>query len=344
VPPVPSGHGPQNSMRIAEINDVASVATELARGLRARGHEADLIQPRLIGGGLPVLVKPVVSPLRALDWAGIVRRVRRDRYDLLHIHYAYLGVLGIAARRPYILHAHGADVWGLTPFTRWPTKQALERAAHVFYSTPDLEPHAKRYRPDAEFLPNPIDWRVFEPLAPAADSTAVYIACALDDLKGAPRILDACRILQARRPEIRITAVSGGERTAEFASLPNITFIPRQQRVDLPRVIARHGVVIGQVNLGAVGMAELEAMSCARPVVSHFVFNAAYPEPAPFAPASSPEEIAASVIRFADDPATRAAIGEAGRAWVRRYHDLDVIAGRVEEVALAALERRKAKR
>jgi glycosyltransferase involved in cell wall biosynthesis len=331
-------------MRIAEINDVASVASELARGLRARGHVADLIQPRLIGGSLPVMVKPAVAPLRALDWADIVRRVRRDRYDLLHIHYAYLGVLGIAARRPYILHAHGADVWGLTPFTRWPTKQALERAAHVFYSTPDLEPHTKRYRPDAEFLPNPIDWRTFSPLAPAAESNTVYIACALDDLKGAPRILRACRILQGERPDIRITAISGGERTAEFAALSNVSFIPRQKRRDLPAVIARHGVVIGQVNLGAVGMAELEAMSCARPVVSHFVFDHAYPEPAPFASASIPEEIAASVLRFVDDPAARAATGEAGRAWVRRHHDLDTIAGRVEEVALAAIPNRKTKR
>ncbi len=331
-------------MRIAEINDVASVACELARGLRTRGHTVDLIQPRLIGGGLPALVKPVVAPVRAFDWADIIRRVRRHRYDLLHIHYAYLGVLGIAARRPYILHAHGADVWGLTPFTRWPTKQALECAAHVFYSTPDLEPHTKRYRPDAEFLPNPIDWHTFQPLTPAAGSNRVYIACALDDLKGAPRILDACRILLGRRPDIRITAISGGEHTAGFAALPNIAFIPHQRRADLPAVISRHGIVIGQVNLGAVGMAELEAMSGGRPVVSHFTFNAAYPEPAPFAPASTPEEIAASVIRFADDPAARASAGEAGRAWIRRYHDLDTIAGRVEEVAIATLERRGTKR
>jgi hypothetical protein len=38
-------------MRIAEINDIASVASGLADGLSARGHEVTVMRPRLIGGG-----------------------------------------------------------------------------------------------------------------------------------------------------------------------------------------------------------------------------------------------------------------------------------------------------
>ncbi len=326
-------------MRIAEINDVASVASEIGRGLRRRGHEVTLIRPRLVGARLPARIKPLVAPLRAWDWLRIVRRVRAGRFDVLHIHYAYLGVIGLLGRKPYVLHCHGGDVWGLTPATRWPTARALRGAAHVFYSTPDLAPHTLRYRPDAEFLPNPIDWQTFAAATPAAESDAVYIACALDDLKGALVILDACRRLAAARPAIRITAIANGRYIEDFRVLPNVTLLPFQRRADLPSLIGRHGVVIGQVNLGAAGMAELEAMACARPVISLFTFASAYPEPPPFVPARSGAEIASAVVRLVEDAGERQRIGDAGRAWVRRYHDLDAISGRVEAVVLAVVGR-----
>jgi glycosyltransferase involved in cell wall biosynthesis len=328
-------------MRIAEINDVASVASELTRGLRARGHDVTLLQPSLVGGGLPPGIKAVVAPIRALDWARVLWRLKRGRFDLLHIHYAYLGMLGVLAKAPYILHCHGADVWALTPFTRGVTGRALRQAGHVYYSTPDLAPHVLPLRPDAEFLPNPIDTHTFRPLQPARDSKRVYVCCALDDLKGAQHILAACRDLAETRPDIQVTAVAGGQHTAAFEALPNVTLIPRQQRANLPEVIGRHGVVVGQVSLGAAGMAELEAMACARPVVCLFTFDAAYPEPPPFVRAQEGDEIAAAVIRMVDDPELRQRTGEQGRAWIERYHDLDAVAERVERAALDVLAARK---
>ncbi len=87
-------------MRIAEVNDIASVATEIAAGLRALGHEVDFFAPRLFGARLPTFVKPVTAPARALDWLDLIRRVRAGPYDLAHIHYAYLGNLGRQGRFP----------------------------------------------------------------------------------------------------------------------------------------------------------------------------------------------------------------------------------------------------
>ena len=324
-------------MRIAQVNDVASIARELTVGLRGCGHDVTLLQPRLYGGGLPDALKPLVAPVRAFEWARLLRRIRAGNFDLLHIHYAYLGLIGVLAARPYLLHCHGADVWGLTPFTRPLASRALRRAAHVFYSTPDLAPHARKYRPDAEFLPSPIDWRTFDAPSPASAQRGVYVCCALDDLKGGAVILDACRQLAAGRPDIPITAIAGGRYTPEFAALPSVALLPYQRRGDLPAVIARHAVVIGQMNLGAAGMAEMEAMSCARPVVHKFDFGASYSEPPPFVRATTGEEIAEAVIRLIDAPAARDELGARGREWIQRHHGLEVIAGRVEQVAIETL-------
>jgi glycosyltransferase involved in cell wall biosynthesis len=325
-------------MRIAEINDIASVASELALGLGRRGHDVTVIRPRLAGGGLPWAVKPLVGPVRALEWTQIIRQVREGNFDAVHIHYAYLGLLGVLGRFPYVLHCHGSDVREMTPFTRPMTIRALRHAAHVYYATPDLGAHVLPHRPDAEFLPNPVDAETFRPLSPARESRDVFVACALTDIKGAPRILDACHRLAAERPDIRITAIAGGEHTSAFARLPNVTLIPHQPRSELPAVIARHGVVIGQVLLGAVGMAELEALACARPVVCWFTYGAAYPEPPPFARAVDGHDIARAVVRLVDDADLRQARGEAGRAWVQRHHNLDTIAATVEAKLRQACE------
>lgn len=325
-------------MRIAEINDIASVASEITRGLRARGHEVDFLQPWLVGASLNPLVKPIVGPLRAADWAGLVRRLRHGNYDLAHIHYAYIGNVGFLGRFPYILHCHGSDVRDTNSFTRPFIRNAIRNARHVFYSTPDLEPYVRRYREDCEFLPNPIDTGHFRPEVPPSERSSVFICCALTDIKGAPRIYNACARLAATRPDIRITAIAGGPYTRQFEALPNVTLLPYQERRNLPGIINEHGVVLGWVKLGIAGMAELEAMACGRPVIAWFNQHHVYPEEPPFVRAVDGYDIALAIARLVDNPAERDRLGAAGREWVERYHGLDIAVDRVEAVARAIAE------
>lgn len=320
-------------MRIAEINDIASVASDLARGLRARGHEVTVIRPRLFGGRLPWMVKPVVAPVRGVEWAQIIHKIHDGNFDIVHIHYAYLGMLGVLGKFPYILHCHGSDVREITPFTRPMIQRALRGAEKVYYATPDLAAYVLARRPDAEFLPNPVDGELFRPIEPATARDSVFVCCSLSDIKGAPRILEACRRLARLRPDIRITAIAGEEYTEDFAVLPNVTLIPRQPRNHLPEIISQHGVVMGQVLLGVVGMAELEAMACARPVVSWFCHRGAYEAFPPFVRAVDGFDIATAVIRLVDDADERTRIGEASRAWVTRYHNVGAVSERVERAA-----------
>ncbi|MFN0145526.1 MAG: glycosyltransferase family 4 protein [Dehalococcoidia bacterium] len=328
------------TMRIAEINDIASVASELAGGLRARGHEVTVIRPRLVGGKLPWMVKPVVGPIRAVEWAQIIREVHAGHFDVVHIHYAYLGMLGVLGKFPYILHCHGSDVREITPFTRPMIERALERASRVFYATPDLAEYVLERRPDAEFLPNPVDSGQFAPRSPASEKDGVYICCGLTDIKGASRLLDACRRLAHERPDIRFTALAGGEYTEAFGALPNVTLIPHQPRERLPQVISRHGLVVGQMLIGAVGMAELESVACARPLITWFRHSRAYAEPPPFVRAVDGADIAMAIARLVDDPAERQRLGDAGRDWVQRFHSLEEASERVEQAACQMLAAR----
>lgn len=322
-------------MRIAEINDIASVASEIAAGLRERGHEVTLLQPRLVGANLHPLVKPIIGPARAIDWLDLIHTMRRDKFDLAHIHYAYLGNVGRLGGFPYILHCHGTDMRGSTVFTRPLIRNALRGARHVFFSTPDLAHYVRPIRPDAEFLPNPIDSDTFRPECLPSQHKSVYICCALTEIKGAPRLLSACRRLAEERPDIRFTAHAGGPYTADFAALPNVTILRRQPRWKLPGIINQHGAVLGWVRLGIAGMAELEAMACGRPVITWFNQMHAYSEEPPFVTAVDGIDIANAVTNLVDNPEMRDLIGAKSRDWVRRFHSLEAATSRVEEVALA---------
>ena len=324
-------------MHIAEINDIASVASDLGRALRARGHRVTVIRPRLVGGSLPWTIKPVVGPLRAIEWADIIQRLRRDKPDILHIHYAYLGMLGVLGRFPYILHCHGSDVREMTPFTKPLVERALAGALRVYYATPDLEPYVKARRPDATFLPNPVNAEAFAPVRASSEAKGVYICCSLTDIKGGRRLYRACEILAKSRPDIRITALGRGDYASAFAKLPNVRLIPFQLRSALPALINEHAVIVGQMFLGALGMAELEAMACARPLVAWYRNTDAYPAPPPLWRAVDGVDIANAITRLNDDPASRDQLGADARTWVQKQHGMDAAAERVEAAGIAAL-------
>lgn len=322
-------------MRFVQVNDIASVASELAVALRRRGHEVDLLYPRLYGAGLSPLWKLAVIPARFADWLRLAWRLRRGDYDAVHIHYAYLGIVGLLARVPYVLHCHGDDVRDVSRRIWAPViRLAIQRARHVYYSTPDLAEPLHAIRPDAEFLPNPIDIERFHPAPLPGDAEDVFVACALAENKGVGNILAACEQLEAERPAARITAVAGGSGTERANGLANVLLLMHQPREKLPALMAPHRIIIGQVHQGAVGMVELEAMACGRPVIAYFTYDAAYDEPPPFVNAHSGPEIAAAVERLLDDAAERERLSVEGRGWVERNHNAAHIAERIEQLAL----------
>ena len=322
-------------MRFVQVNDIASVASELATALRKRGHEVDLLYPTLHGSNLRPLGKILVSPLRFFDWLKLARRVRAGHYDAVHIHYAYLGIVGLIARVPYVLHCHGDDVRDVERRIWAPLiRMSIRRARHVYYSTPDLREPLLKIRQDVEFLPNPIDMDQFRPLPLPEDAEDILIACALSENKGVGHIIAACELLAVRRPHTRIDAFSGGTATARANELANLLLLLHQPRQKLAALMTRHRVIIGQVYEGAVGMVELEALACGRPVISRFTYGDVYDEPPPFVSASNATEIADAAVRLLEDPAEATRIGTASRRWVELNHNADIIAGRIETLAI----------
>ncbi len=343
---------PGPRLRVAQVNDIAAVGSTLARAMNRLGVEARLIEPWRPAPRLRYPWKAAALPLRAAGIGGAGLAVRRGGFDVIHVHFARLGMIGELGGRPYTLHVHGTDIRGVVPGSLWGRETApfLRRARLVYYATPDLREWVEPFRRDAIFLPNPIETDVFVAAAAkdaagsAAESAArssgapralaqrdLLVGVRLSAIKGLPAILDTLRHLARSRPATTITIVAQGEGVASAvaAAGPAAIVVPRTSREELPALLRSHRLALGQLLVGAIGNYELECLASGVPVVTRFDYEGIYPSPPPIVAAAGGEEAAARIARLLDDDAAMAELAGRGPAWVEANHSAVTIAGRV---------------
>ncbi|MGH7765537.1 MAG: glycosyltransferase, partial [Candidatus Dormibacteraceae bacterium] len=126
--------------RIALVHDIAGVAATQARILRAAGHEVDQIELPDFGADWGWLAKATTFPMRLAMYVPTIRRLQRERYDAIHIHWVSRGIVGLLAGKPFLIQAHGSDlhVHVQTPGLYTLNRRVLEAASRIFYVTPNL--------------------------------------------------------------------------------------------------------------------------------------------------------------------------------------------------------------
>lgn len=146
-------------MKVLHIFNWAGVPSLLIKGLRQKGHEADLIVRQESRYNFPY--EKVVN-LSARDFFFHILKLSQ-KYDLLHIHgLNYLKQFNIdvfalkTIRVKFVLHLHGTRL--RLNHDRLIVKLALKLSDALLVSTPDL----LSYCTSAIWLPNPVD-PIFKP-------------------------------------------------------------------------------------------------------------------------------------------------------------------------------------
>ena len=332
-------------MKIVHVHDVAFVGSTLVSGLREIGMDAELYSfanynnPRL-----PKIFQSFITAvLRFTEIFRLGKHLRKGKYNIVHIHFGTFAYLALLNRVPFFLHIHGTDIRRFvnSPILGAIIQLGLKKAKAVFYTTPDLKPLIDKYRPDAIFFPNPVDTNKFLPNSEYKnqDDLVVFNINKLDRYKGLDKVLPALDQILTNNPDVRILMFDFGNAKQDAQN-----FISKYQND--PRLITMHpvshekmleliqgsSVIVGQMATGSLGCSELEAMSCAKPVVCNFVYEFEYPSIPPIFNATTAEEIIDHINYILSNPDKAQITGKEARKWVVNNFDKHIIAQKLVQI------------
>ncbi|HEX5403000.1 MAG TPA: hypothetical protein VFX16_11940 [Pseudonocardiaceae bacterium] len=320
---------------VLHVNDAAFTAERMITEARRRGYTWDFL--------------PKAAP--AQDWRGLTGHARKAvigaawvarlkllarRHDIVHVHSASTLAHSRLGAPRYVVHCHGTDVHtALYDSARSGSIIAgLRDAEAVCYATPDLAEHVLPHRPDATYVPIPIDVSDVSIDIPANNRPTVFFASRWSRDKGVAVELEVARGLAALGDKVDIVGIDWGPSAAEAAAI-GVRLVPRCDHADFVRLLAGADVVIGQAT-GNLGVSDLETLAVGSPLL--------IPVPIPLYADTAPPVLGGSV---ADTVAAAEALvagsrphdADGVRSWVRDRHGVpaavDIVA-KVHRDVLAA--------
>jgi glycosyltransferase involved in cell wall biosynthesis len=326
----------------------------LVRELAAGGHrQAVAADPRgALARAAGELGVPIL-PLRVANHfdlrAGLaLRRLARDR-DVVHFHTARAHALaplcrGIGARLVVTRRMDYVPAGG--PYVRFLYNRAVDAIIAISTGVRDallrvgVRPERIHVVPsgiDADALAAPAsaraalrrEWRI------GGDDVAVVVLGALERRKGHAVLLDAAARLAPAGLRLRyVFCGEGSEGDAIARAAAPLDGMVRLAgfRRDVAACLAAADIVALPSHHEGLGVAALEAMAAARPVVASRVGGLAeaviHETTGLLVPPRDPAALATALARLAGDPALRARLGAAGREHVRaRYTTARMAAG-----------------
>ncbi|PYP74132.1 MAG: hypothetical protein DMD41_03275 [Gemmatimonadetes bacterium] len=304
----------ERRVRILHVNDVGSVGDLLVRASCGRDV---LYQPAVRHGFLRGRLS-----LPAFVWGRVA--------DVSHLRYGLFAHLVELAGAEYSLHLHGGDLLldlQRAGLRRLLTRRAIAGATRVAVATPDLLEPARRYRPDAVYIPNPMDLPAVSPRAPVRQQPHLVMLSKMDYLKGWEQQVRLMEALRRTLPDMTFGFFGHGQLPAELrarftARLVELggTLTPPLPRADFHSRLAAADFAVGQLEVGSLGMSELEALALGVPTVADARAHVA----AGYAPVVVPPAPADAAVALRElweaGPAARARWGEDARAYLRRVH------------------------
>jgi glycosyltransferase involved in cell wall biosynthesis len=262
-------------------------------------------------------------------------KILRAKGDIYHANYL-LQDCYIASRlgkKPLIGHAHGSDLRTSLNHFVWSriVRHNLKHCDKILVSTPDILGIAKRYREDAEYLPNPVNAELFYPKPAVQKGKKKRVLIASDSNWSVKGTDIAIKALSKIKEEVDVSIIQHGkdfDKTTTLASALGLNFkiLPKAPHEKLNEYYWDADIVIDRFALGSLGMVSLEAIACGRPALAYV--SSEYPENKDFPLKDLKEEetIANTISNLPSN------LWESEYKFVKQHHDLKSIESRVLEI------------
>ncbi len=312
-------------MKIIHVHNVAFVATTLVDALNSLDNvEAIFFEREAYNVGLWTHLKNMIS---------FKKLIKKEKPDIVHIHYLSTSLYALFAKTKYVLHVHGSDVRGLSDTSKtYSIKEriyrkcqiyALKKAELVFYSTPNLKKDVETVRKDAIFIPNPVKGNnVYKEEHEFKNGKInILFFAALWEHKGADIAFPALKELaNIYGDKINIVCINFGYQKDKYNKYEFVNYVDKVPHKDINQFISQFDIIIGQLKAGAIGVSELEVMMQGIPLVSNFKYNEFYPEECPLISCDNSVDVVKSVQRLIEDVELRKEVAEKQFEWVNKYH------------------------
>ncbi|HEX6919408.1 MAG TPA: hypothetical protein VF314_04185 [Actinomycetes bacterium] len=310
-----------DSPSVLHVNDCAFTAERLLVEAHRRGLPWHFLPVAATGR---TWVGPRAKAEKAVRGAAWLARLAGGaaRHDLLHVHSGSVYRHSRLVPRRFVLHLHGTDIRTLQydPAWRRTIHDAVTSARAVFFSTPDLAEHTLPLRPDATYLPVPIDVGRLPRWQPADGTPRVLFASRWDPSKGIDAQLSTAEALvRGLAGRAEVVGLDWGE-AASRAAAAGVRLLPRTDHEGYLRTLAGAHVVVGQ-SAGILAASELEALGVGAPLVLPVDLPLYEGLTPPVAGGAVDEAVDAVRTLLAAAPDETAA--EVRRAWVAEHHGVE---------------------
>ena len=356
------------------------VATELGLGMARHGHQVHFItyrQPaRLRGYAENVYYHEVSSvdyplfeytPYDTALASKLVEVVKRERLDLLHVHYAIPhATVAFLAREilksqglcvPFVTTLHGTDITlvGQTPSFSPVVQFGINSSDGVTAVSASLREDTLASfgvsRP-IEVVPNFIDLDRFRKvdkghfklaIAPGGECILTHVS----NFRGVKRVDDVVRIFKKVHEQLpsKLLLIGDGperykaeELVREFGLTADVRFLGKQDAIE--ELLAISDVFLMPSEKESFGLAALEAMACQVPVISSDAGGLSevnvHGQTGYLSKVGDVDDMAANTLKIVRDPDVLASFRQRAFAQAKRF-DIEVVLPQYEAVYRAVL-------